>query len=69
MPALLLEESPAGAIEPVLQWLPDLRIERTEPSPAELADGDALSMHRIRFRFINNEYARLHAMIRAINAF
>ncbi len=45
------------------------RIERTEPSPAELADGDALSMHRIRFRFINNEYARLHAMIRAINAF
>lgn len=45
------------------------RIERTEPAPAEVADGDALAMHRIRFRFINNEYARLHAMIRAINAF
>jgi uncharacterized protein (TIGR00730 family) len=45
------------------------RIERTEPAPAEIADGDALSMHRIRFRFINNEYARLHAMIRTINTF
>ncbi|UDY36420.1 LOG family protein [Dermatobacter hominis] len=44
-------------------------IERTEPAPVEIADGDALSMHRIRFRFINNEYARLHAMIRVINTF
>ena len=44
-------------------------IERTDAAPVEVADGDALSMHRIRFRFINNEYARLHAMIRAINTF
>jgi uncharacterized protein (TIGR00730 family) len=45
------------------------RIERTEAAPPEIADGDALAMHRIRFRFINNEYARLHAMIRTINTF
>ena len=45
------------------------RIERAEPSAAEIADNDVVDLPRIRFRFINNEYARLHAMIRAINAF
>lgn len=43
------------------------RIERAEPSAAEIADGDLVDLPRIRFRFINNEYARLHALIRAIN--
>jgi uncharacterized protein (TIGR00730 family) len=45
------------------------RIERAEPSQVEIADGDAVDLPRIRFRFINNEYARLHAMIRVINTF
>lgn len=45
------------------------RIERAEAAPAEIADDDALDLHRIRFRFINNEYARLHALIRTINTF
>lgn len=45
------------------------RIERTDAAPSEVADDDALDKHRIRFRFINNEYARLHAMIRTINTF
>lgn len=44
------------------------RIERTDASEAEIADGDALDLHRIRFRFINNEYARLHAMVQVINS-
>jgi len=45
------------------------RIERTGPAAAEVADGDAVDKARIRFRFINNEYARLHALIRTINTF
>lgn len=45
------------------------RIERAEASPAEIADGDAVDRPRIRFRFIDNSYARLHAMIRLINTF
>lgn len=45
------------------------RIERTGPATAEIADDDAVDKARIRFRFINNEYARLHAMIRTINTF
>lgn len=45
------------------------RIERTGPAASEIADGDAVDRPRIRFRFINNEYARLHAMIRTINTF
>jgi uncharacterized protein (TIGR00730 family) len=42
-------------------------IERTEASRAEIADDDELGLARIRFRFINNNHARLHALIRAIN--
>ena len=45
------------------------RIERTGPATAEIADDDVVDKARIRFRFINNEYARLHAMIRTINTF
>ena len=45
------------------------RIERAAASPAEIADGDAVDRPRIRFRFIDNSYARLHAMIRLINTF
>jgi uncharacterized protein (TIGR00730 family) len=45
----------AGAIEPC------------EAAEVEIADDDAVDKARIRFRFINNKYARLHAMIRTIN--
>ncbi len=44
-------------------------IERCEPAKVELDDGDALDKHRIRFRFINAQYARLHALIRTLNTF
>jgi uncharacterized protein (TIGR00730 family) len=44
-------------------------IERCDPAPAEVADDDALDRSRIRFRFINAEYARLHALIRTLNTF
>ena len=43
-------------------------IERCEPAPVEISDDDALDKARIRFRFINNSYARLHALIRTLNA-
>ncbi len=42
-------------------------IERCEPASVEVADDDALDKSRIRFRFINNRYARLHALIRTVN--
>ena len=44
------------------------RIEPCEPAPAEVADDDALDKARIRFRFTNSQYARLHALIRTINS-
>jgi len=44
-------------------------IERCEPAPVEVADDDELDLSRIRFRFINAEYARLHALIRTLNTF
>jgi len=45
------------------------RIERTVASDAEIADDDALTLHRLQFRFTNDSYARLHALIRTINMF
>ncbi len=45
------------------------RVERTVASDAEIADDDALTLHRLQFRFTNDSYARLHAMIRTINTF
>lgn len=45
------------------------RIERTVASDAEIADDDALTLHRLQFRFTNDSYARLHALIRTINTF
>lgn len=43
------------------------RIERTAASEVEIADGDEVASPRIQFRFVHDSYARLHAMIRAIN--
>lgn len=45
------------------------RIERAEVSSVEIADDDAVDLHRIRFRFTNDGGARLHAMIDVINTF
>lgn len=45
------------------------RIERGDVSDVEVADSDALDLHRIRFRFTNDGGARLHAMIDMINTF
>jgi hypothetical protein len=42
-------------------------IERCEPAPVEVVDEDALDKSRIRFRFVNARYARLHALIRRLN--
>ncbi len=44
-------------------------IERCGPSRAEVADDDATDLPRIRFRFVNARYARLHALIRRVNTF
>ena len=46
----------------------DGRIERCGPTEAELADDDVPELPRIRLRFVDTHFARLHAMIRAINA-
>ena len=43
------------------------QIERTDASRVEIDDDDLVDNPRIRFRFINNHHARLHALIRAIN--
>ncbi|MBS1837681.1 MAG: TIGR00730 family Rossman fold protein [Actinobacteria bacterium] len=45
------------------------RIERTTASDVEVADDDALTLPRIQFRFVNDSYARLHALIRTVNTF
>lgn len=44
------------------------RIERCEPSRAEVADGEHLDLPRLRFRFVNTRFARLHSLIRDLNA-
>lgn len=44
------------------------RIERTPPMRAEVDDGDHLDLPRLRFRFVNARYSRLHAFVRALNA-
>lgn len=43
-------------------------IERCGPSRAELADGEHLDLPRLRFRFVNTAFSRLHAFIRDLNA-
>jgi hypothetical protein len=35
---------------------------------AELDDDDVSDLPRLRFRFVNARYARLHAFVRALNA-
>lgn len=42
-------------------------IERCEPARVEVVDDDALDKARLRFRFVNARYARLHALIRRLN--
>ncbi len=44
------------------------RIERTPAMRAELDDGDQPELPRLRFRFVNARYSRLHAFVRALNA-
>lgn len=44
------------------------RIERCGASQSEIDDDDAVDLPRLRFRFVNADYARLHALVRAINA-
>ena len=43
-------------------------IERCGPSEAEVADDDVPYLPRLRFRFVDRHFARLHSMIRAINS-
>ena len=42
-------------------------IERCEASRVEVDDGDVPDLPRIRFRFVDSRFARLHALIRDIN--
>ncbi len=42
-------------------------IKRCEASRVEVDDDDAAELPRIRFRFVDSRFARLHAMIRDIN--
>jgi uncharacterized protein (TIGR00730 family) len=44
------------------------RIERCTASDAEVADDDVVDLPRLRFRFVQTHTARLHALIREINA-
>jgi uncharacterized protein (TIGR00730 family) len=44
------------------------RIERSPAMRAELDDDDVSDLPRLRFRFVNARYARLHAFVRALNA-
>jgi uncharacterized protein (TIGR00730 family) len=43
-------------------------IERCGPAPAEVADDEHLLLPRLRFRFVNTRFARLHALVRDLNA-
>jgi uncharacterized protein (TIGR00730 family) len=43
------------------------RIERTSPTRAEMADDDLVELPRLRFRFGNIRYSRLHAFVRSLN--
>ncbi len=43
-------------------------IERCGPSRAELDDDDVVELPRLRFRFVDARYARLHALVRSLNA-
>ena len=42
-------------------------VERTDPSPAEVADRDALDLHRFGFRFDQFGHARLRQLIDRLN--
>lgn len=42
-------------------------IERTEPSPSEVDDGDHLDLHRVAFQFDKVSYARLRHLIDHLN--
>jgi uncharacterized protein (TIGR00730 family) len=42
-------------------------IERCAASEAEIADDDVVDLPRLRFRFVRNHHARLHALIRELN--
>ena len=59
----------SGTDLPSMKILIELREQLRREGDLEIADGDAVDRPRIRFRFIDNSYARLHAMIRLINTF
>lgn len=46
----------------------DGAIERCTASEVEIADDDVVDLPRLRFRFVKTHYARLHALIRELNA-
>lgn len=47
----------------------DGKIERTEPTQAEIADNDRLDLPRIKFRFDRMHHAGMRQLINAVNAF
>ncbi|MGI9577088.1 MAG: TIGR00730 family Rossman fold protein [Microthrixaceae bacterium] len=46
----------------------DGHIERCSATDAEIADDDVPELPRVRFRFVDKHFARLHSLIRTINA-